>query len=228
VVSGIAKQKRWAYLLIKEQIMPTGYTEDVAKGISFNDFIMGCARAMTPCLSMRDEPHNAKIPQEFKPNKWNSEKLKEAMVKLQRLKKMSEAEIDEAARLEHIDAVAKQQARLKEIKELRKKYQTMLSDVERWIPPSDRHEGLKSFMVNQLHDSIDADCGTSYLKSPKPLSGQKWFDRHMKKVLWDIDHYTTMDKEEAERISYNNLWIKELRHSLNDYDYDTDAHENRR
>lgn len=36
--------------------MPTGYTDAIKDGISFNQFILSCARAFGALITMRDEP----------------------------------------------------------------------------------------------------------------------------------------------------------------------------
>lgn len=34
----------------------------------------------------------------------------------------------------------------------------MLQKVHKWEPPTEEHRGIKNFMLQQLNDSIDADC----------------------------------------------------------------------
>ena len=56
--------------------MPTGYTAAIAKDITFNDFVMQCAKAML--IMMRDEPANAPIPERFEPGSHYVNKITEA------------------------------------------------------------------------------------------------------------------------------------------------------
>ena len=69
--------------------MPTGYTSDIEKGITFNEFTMQCARAFGACISMRDDPGDKPIPKEFKPSTYHIEGIKKAKEKMVQLKKMS-------------------------------------------------------------------------------------------------------------------------------------------
>ena len=47
--------------------MPTGYTAPIKDGISFNDFMWGCARAFGALIMMRDDPPGTPIPERFEP-----------------------------------------------------------------------------------------------------------------------------------------------------------------
>jgi hypothetical protein len=35
--------------------MPTGYTDKIKDGISFEEFVLSCARQFGACISMRDD-----------------------------------------------------------------------------------------------------------------------------------------------------------------------------
>lgn len=45
--------------------MPTGYTAAIKYGITFKEFALDCARNFGACISMRDEPRETPIPDEF-------------------------------------------------------------------------------------------------------------------------------------------------------------------
>lgn len=59
--------------------MPTGYTYPVAeeKVDTLAEFALQCARAFGACVTMRDEPSNKPIPEEFKPSLHYQKKLDE-------------------------------------------------------------------------------------------------------------------------------------------------------
>ena len=52
--------------------MPTEYTDAIADGISFNDFMMKCARGMGALIMMSDEPSDAPILEQFEPSDYCS------------------------------------------------------------------------------------------------------------------------------------------------------------
>lgn len=61
--------------------MPTGYTSGVAVGkvTDFREFALQCARAFGACISLSDESSDTPIPEEFKPDSANSEKVLSAI-----------------------------------------------------------------------------------------------------------------------------------------------------
>ncbi len=50
--------------------MPTGYTDAVKDGITFDQFVLGCARGMGALVMMRDEPSGTPIPERFEPSRF--------------------------------------------------------------------------------------------------------------------------------------------------------------
>ena len=58
--------------------MPTGYTDLINNGCTFNEFVMGCARAFGATIDMRDEPLGAEIPEKFELSDYHSAKIDEA------------------------------------------------------------------------------------------------------------------------------------------------------
>src|SRR5665213_2401224 len=57
--------------------MPTGYTSKLYEGKdqSFNEFVMRCARAFGALITMRDDPSDAPIPDEFTADSYYSERI---------------------------------------------------------------------------------------------------------------------------------------------------------
>jgi hypothetical protein len=196
--------------------MPTGYTDKIKDGISFEQFVMLCARGMGACVTMRDEPWDAPIPDEFKPSDYHFKKIEEAEAELARLRAMSP---DEAERAAHESFKAEAEHRDKSIKEMRDlkvKYLDMLSRVREWGPPTTEHHGLKEFMVSQIRKSIDFDCNDSYYHETEVvrLSGQKWLRGEIKRINGSIEYHTEAAAKEAERARSATEWIRALRRSL--------------
>ena len=194
--------------------MPTGYTDAIADGISFNNFVMNCARAMKSYITMCDAPHDAEIPEKFKPNTWHAEELEEAEVELARLNLLSAIGADNESTIDYRKSLADYEKLIAKGNMLRIKYELMLSKVDAWATPSSDHEPFKRFMQDQIRISIDSDCDMSYFKPPKRLTGEKWLAKHIKALLQDIDYHTKKNDEENERVAGCNLWVKQLRDSL--------------
>lgn len=193
--------------------MPTGYTADIAKGITFRQYALGCARAFGALIMMRDDPADAPIPERFEPSKWHAERLQEASDRLARLKLMNSEECIAAAHAANAEAVRNYEDRKKERDELRAKYEAMLAQVVAWQAPTPDHIEYKTFMEKQIRDSIDFDC-RDYCEQVIPLTGAQWLEKELKRAEWDVGYHTKHDAEERQRTEGRNAWIKALRDSL--------------
>lgn len=192
--------------------MPSGYTEMIGKGCTFPEFALTCARAMGACITMRDDPLDAPIPDEFLPNLYDTKRLADARARLDALSKMTKPEI--AAACEHNNAVAYEEFKRGSLARaaLLSQYQAMLLQVNEWRPPTPDHEGLKAFMIEQIRESIKFDC--SGLPSPQKLTPEVWFDREVDRAKRDITHYTASNIEEIKRARQRTVWIQNLKASL--------------
>lgn len=208
--------------------MPTGYTAAVASGeiTDLKAFALQCARGMGALIMMRDEPWDAPIPERFEPSSYHAEKLAELRAERERLFAMTEAEADQKAREEFADKTAAKEAWLAERTEQRNRYNAMLAKVIQW---QGAPEGLKSFMLEQLHSGRDFDCGGSdaYYDEPALLSGAEWRDQRLAKVDRDLSYYAAEDAKERERTESRNLWIAQLHHALASVDRSGEAGETR-
>lgn len=193
--------------------MPTGYTAAIAGGITFREYALGCARAFGALIMMRDEPQDAPIPERFEPSDWHADELQNASERLVRLRLMSPAEAAVAAKQEYDEAVAHDNKYAQERAALRAKYEAMLGQVLAWQPPTPDHVELKTFMEQQLRESITWDC-THFGDGPQRMTGKEWLDKAIAKAQYDIEYHTRQHAEEIERVRGRNAWIKALRESL--------------
>lgn len=197
----------------------TGYTGTlVEKDLSLEAFIWSCARAFSPLIDMRDAPSDAPIPHELKVDAWYQENVNAAQKELDEW-----LELDEAARLAWArrisrstrdsgrDHVAEQKARMD-------KMEAILQGVRDWTPPTDEHQGLKDFMIQQLEDSISFGADVSHhLTHDAPPD-----ERVIQDLVRGREEYLreqlarrqdSLDKEQA-RIRSNNEWLRQLRASI--------------
>lgn len=167
--------------------MPTGYTSIIKEGVTFEQFVLRCARAMGACIALRDEPVDIKIPV-FEPSSYSKNKLKEAMLRLEALSFVSVTtssspiinfiSITEATKLaekEYKDKIAYNKNGMAENNDLFHRYIKMLSMVKAWQPPTPDHAGLKEFMSEQINSSIEFDCDNDYYHKniPRLLTGEE-------------------------------------------------------
>jgi hypothetical protein len=196
--------------------MPTGYTAEIHKGITFKQFVMTCARAMGALVMMRDEPSNAEIPAAFEPSTYHTEQLPRLRDKLGNLRVMTVSEAQAAAADDYAKELESHETRARERADLRVKYTAMLDEVNGWKPPTTEHENFKTFMQEQLTSSIDFDCCSKYDPAPEQISAQKWLERELQSTLQAIEYHEKGHAEEVERTQKRNDWLSALRESLAD------------
>lgn len=196
--------------------MPTGYTAAIADGITFNQFVMGCARAMGACIMMRDDPSDAEIPEEFQPDDYYSEAVERTRVEIADIQAMTTEEADLQAAADYSNNLTEKETAIKEADELRAKYERMLEQVKAWNPPTPDHIGFKDFMSKQITESIEWDCSKDYYRNQQPvrLSGEDWKATQLETLMSSLVSYEKNLAEEIERTNSRNAWIKALRNSL--------------
>ncbi len=181
--------------------MPTGYTADIEKGISFEDFVLRCARSF-----------GVPISGEFKPSDYYEKELKKAKTKMEIFKKMSPEQYVDKASIQFSTAQKEYDKNCQKCNLLKEKYHFMLEQIKAWTPPTLDHQGLKKFMIEQIERSIRYDC--SMPTKPEKLTGKAWAKQEIKELAWDIAYHAKEDLAEKERAKEQTLWIKQLRESL--------------
>ena len=199
--------------------MPTGYTAAIAKGISFRQFALDCAR------NFRDEPDGGKaIPESFEPSKYHIDEIGKLKRQIDELRSITSVEADARARRDWEQQQARYKDSLQKKRDLRIKYQTMLEQVERWSPPSLGHSELKRFMRQQIKESMDFDCNESCVsEEPSQLSldelrsitsGDDWLRQELKRCLLSLEYHEQQHNEEVKRANERTAWVRALRQSL--------------
>lgn len=99
---------------------------------------------------------------------------------------------------------------------MKDRYLKILSEVKQWEVPSDKHKGLKKFAIQQLEDSMNADCDTSYYDNQviKMESIKEYRQKQIDRYEQDVKYYTEHNQGEIDSTNERNLWIKQLRDSL--------------
>ena len=194
--------------------MPTGYTLDLydGKDITFEEFVLKCARAFGALIDMRDEPMDAPIPERFEPSDHHLEELEKAKRRLKEIRKWNEEKAEQEAERAYREALKEREEFIKKNKLIRKRYEDMLSKVQKWKPPTIEHASLKQFMIQQLLESIEFDCFVPEM--PQRLSGEEYREQQIKKALSDIEYHEKEYAEEVNRVYEKNKWLLSLRESL--------------
>lgn len=198
--------------------MPTGYTailED-RDDVTFREFCLRCARAMGVCIMQRDDPGDKAMVLDERPSDYHERALNSAREQFalyesmtpERVAVIQEGDLAEA-RKQADEAIAKKQA-------LQQRYCVMLKKVAAWKPPTQDHQGLKDFMVQQLADSLDWDCDVTYWLNQRqgPVDCEVWLEAKRDKAGKDCDYHAAELLKEVARVTDRNKWKRELVSSL--------------
>lgn len=194
--------------------MPTGYTAFITDGDIDNagDFLLLCARAFGATISMRDEPLSKPIPEKFKRDDYHKKALEREIAALERYRSMTQEEIHAANKARYEEETSMQKKVLDQYRSQNEKLEAVLAGVEKWVPPTSEHEGLKDFAINQIKISLN---DLSWLDTPiKMASDQEWIESRIRCCLDAIEYHRKKDAEEDARVAERNKWLQDLRDSI--------------
>jgi hypothetical protein len=194
--------------------MPTGYTYPVCEGkiTEFPEFAMSCARAFGALITMRDDPMDAPIPEEFAPNtKYYDDRIAANTAEIERIQAMSHTEADAAAHAEHLAAIVSRRNYLADKEAEAGRINAMIAKVRTWEPPTPDHVEMKNFMLDQLRMSLPGDYAPSI---PEALDWREWRQKKISDLSDSIARDTKNRDEEIDRARKRTEWVKALRASL--------------
>lgn len=192
--------------------MPTGYTADVKDGkiTTLGQFVWRCARNFGALIAMRDSPMDTPITEDAVSDRYGA-RIAELESEIATLKAMTPGELE--------DHVAKLRAETREFNANqartqateRERYEAMLAQAEAWQAPSPDHEGLRKFMVSQLRESIEFDCGHAPYCRPIPGPASDWRDARIVELRADIVRQGEYEAKERAAVASRNGWIGALK-----------------
>jgi len=191
--------------------MPTGYTTDIYNGkdVFFKDFALNCARAFGACVMQRDDPAGEK-PKVQPVESYHTKALK----KLGKFKKPSEIQFKAFIKKE----LASNKRIIKEKKTLENAYSKMIYKATIWTPPTTEHEALKDFMIKQLVESKQWDCGLDHyenqLVSLSAMTYNDYIEKKRKEYTFNCKYHEEHLIKEIDLIKQRNKWIQDLQNSL--------------
>lgn len=201
--------------------MPTGYTAGILDGkiTTFKDFAIKCTRAFN--IDMRDADADAEYtPREV--SNFYRENLERTMSKIEELEKVDLKVFEESLVTmwnERINSINNSVQNRKEGAEI---LQVFLAKAREYTPPTDKHEGFKNFMIEQLETTLDYDGSIDYyneelLTLSKTLASYNVEEeraRELENLKKDLDYYTKNLNDEIVRVNESNKWMADVFKSL--------------
>ncbi len=193
--------------------MPTGYTAKLSECEQpFEEFVWSCARAFGALVLMRDDPHDAKVPEKFEASPYYADQVRELRRQIDEWEGSSQPA--RRAMYESFQASAKRSRdeSIAKSKATKVRYEAMLEKARAWEPPSSEHEGLRSFMVKQIEESIQFDC---YDREDSPgQSFEVWQVSYGEALSRSLAYSEESKAKEEARTAERNRWIVQLRESV--------------
>lgn len=200
-------------------ISANGYVHTMLdKNQTFEEYALSCARAFGALVTMREDPMDAPIPEELKPDPYYLRAEADATRRLKNLLAMSAPDEKEAygekrksEGLRHL--IQQKSARDADVDRCRQ----MLPAVEKWEPPTVDHQGLKRMMLENLHDALKGENDDYYKSNISKLKGTpalKFYNDALDQARRDIEYYRAQYEKEVQRMAGSTQWVKSLRESL--------------
>lgn len=198
--------------------MPTGYTAKLMeKGQTFPEFVMTCARAFGPLVSMRDDAMDAPIPEDLGAGRddYYTKALAEAQLKLKGLEAMDvDGQLAYGGMKKCVSLAEARKADAKNRLE-DERLDSMRKRVEAWAPPTDDHIELKKFMLEQIKISLHgSDYYAREIERLEAQDPQAIYYEHLESACHDVEYYGEKVEKRAGNYDYANKWVKALRESL--------------
>ena len=169
-------------------------------------------------MHMREDNNNAEIRHREVSN-YHLEQLDRVKEEFEKYEKFTDKEIQEAIDKSYEQSLKDQKDGLKRFEEGKQRYLDMLEKVENWEVPTEEHNNLKKFAIEQLESSLDFDYSDSmkkyYLQEPVKDNIEGYKKYKIKAYLKDIEYHSKGYREEIEGVEKNNIWIDNLIDSFN-------------
>jgi hypothetical protein len=206
--------------------MPSGYTSEIYDGkkITFETFLLQCAKQFGACIMQRDGPFHEPPQLQIPDIEHHENELKILISKKNEINKLSDSQILKNHTI-LLNKIIKEntKSKLNHIK-LRIRYLAMLENVNNWTPPTSDHVNLKNFMIEQLNSSIEWDCNTDYNDKVIEESKKELNEKLKAKIIRhdlitdvdrDIKYHQEQIAKEIQVTNGRNEWISALYNSLN-------------
>jgi len=197
--------------------MSNGYTYKVKEGevTELRDFALSCARAIGPCVMLRDCPPDTEIP-EFRVDDYHAKQQATYQQELDDLRAASDNMIEGIVQAKYERRVQENQQRATSNEEVLARYDAMLAKVCAWTPPTHDHEPLKEFMIEQLEQSKQFDCCATSVHAPAVVKETVEAYRLHREEFYanQIMYHAQKHEREVTVTKWRNDYVRALRESL--------------
>lgn len=184
--------------------MPTGYTAGIIDGeiTTFEQFAKQCARAFGATVHMRDDDMKAPYVKR-EPSDYHSKAIAVAEQQYNESKTIPDAELIANKKAELLKSRAYHVEALEKSKVGYERMNAILQRAYAYEPPTPEHDGIKSFMIQQLTETIKHDF--------------EWSDKYHNGKLKEIDEALKSINPESVRREMASSAIKNIAYHEKEY-----------
>lgn len=203
--------------------MATGYTHPILDGkiTNFKDYAKLCMRAFGATIHMRDDSLEVEY-EKREVSEYYIDSLKSWQEKLSELSSLSDEQLMEKRRKEIQNDIDYHQEKITECTQNEAKLKSILLDVQSWEPPTEEHEGIKKFMIEQITETLkfDADARYHVLEVKKynewlnNLNIDEIKEGYIKDAKYNIRYHMDNNEAEIKRVNNSNKWVETFLNSL--------------
>lgn len=197
--------------------MATGFTEYIENGKvnTGKDFLKICVRGMSICTPIRNEPLDRPIPEMFTEDNYYYEKYIEVKERCEFFRNMTFEEAQACIEKEYEENKKSIKILLAEKKKHNAAYKKIRNEVEMWSPPTEKHESLKKFALDQIDMSVDDDIEyyERQLSEEKPKP-EEWLSLRIRHLEYEVERHHESWNAEKKRAENLSLWVRQLKESL--------------
>lgn len=204
--------------------MPTGYTAGIIDGeiTTFEQFATQCTRAFGATIHMRDNPmdssYEPRTPSEYYVNSLQSQREE-----LERMESLTDEDIVQEFETSMRDNLEYHEKGLEKDKANLEKLNSILASTKAWVPPTEEHEGLRTFMIEQIESTIKVDGDPSYhvnkivqikQEMKNGIDPKVYREERIKEIEDRITYYEGEIQKELERCKRSNDWMDKFFESI--------------
>lgn len=202
--------------------MPTRYTYYINDGeiTSGKEFLKLCTRAFGIAIDLKDESLDVPTPNHFEPDPYYEKRYKESLASREKAYNMTLEEAKEYMIYKFKNNKISAKRCFKEYKDEDEKYLKVREEVEKWIPPTPKHENLKKFCLNQIDMSLNTFLYKWYkeeINKELDISDdaiRKYIDDLKDQEDKEVNRAYEKWQAELKRVEKKNLWMKQFLDSL--------------
>lgn len=204
--------------------MPTGYTAYIEDGdiTTGKEFLKLCTRAFGIAIDQKDEPLSVPTQTKFEPNNYYKEKYDKALLALEQAKKITFDEAKNQMWIAYEKRIADYKSYADREISMNNKYEKVRREVNDWNPPTEEHNGLKKFALEQIDMCMTKQkyIDEYIAKSNELFDGSdeavhQYMIDNIEMCQEEVDRAYESWQEELNRAKSKNKWMKQFLDSLN-------------